>query len=58
MSKKIDIKFITIFKLIFMKLKIEWLSKRDNHKILSVAQQEMKLVSDLESLLKYGLLDG
>ena len=36
---------------------IERLSKRDNHKILNVAQQEMKLVSDLESLLKYGQLD-
>ena len=37
---------------------IEKLNKRDKHKMLNVVQQEMKLVSDLESLVKYGLLDG
>ena len=37
---------------------IEKLSKLDKHKILNVVQQEMKLVSDLESFVKYGLLDG
>ena len=37
---------------------IEKLSKRDNHKILSVAQQKMKLVSDLASLVKYCLFKG
>ena len=36
---------------------IEKLSKRDNHKILNVVQQEMKLVSDVASLVKYGQLD-
>ena len=40
------------------KLMIEKLSKRDNHKILSVAQQKMKLVSDLASLVKYCLFNG
>ena len=37
---------------------IEKLSKRDKHKILNVVQQEMKLVSGVASLVKYGLLDG
>ena len=36
---------------------IEKLSKRDNHKLLNVVQQEMKLVSGVVSLIKYGLLD-
>ena len=36
---------------------IEKLCKQDNHKILNVVQQEMKLVSDVASLVKYGLLD-
>ena len=37
---------------------IEKLSNRDKHKILNVVQQEMKLVSGVASLVKYGLLDG
>ena len=36
---------------------IEKLNKRDNHNILNVVQQEMKLVSGVASLIKYGLLD-
>ena len=36
---------------------IEKLNKRDNHNILNVVQQEMKLVSGVASLVKYGLLD-
>ena len=37
---------------------IKKLSKRDNNKILIVAQQKMKLVSDLASLVKYCLFNG
>ena len=36
---------------------IEKLNKRDNHNILNVVQQEMKLVSGVASKVKYGLLD-
>ena len=36
---------------------IKKFNKRDNHKILNVVQQEMKLVSGVASLVKYGLLD-
>ena len=36
---------------------IEKLSKRDKHKILNVVQQEMKLVLDVASLVKYRQLD-
>ena len=36
---------------------IEKLNKRDNYNILNVVQQEMKLVSGVASLVKYGLLD-
>ena len=35
----------------------EKLNKRDNHNILNVVQQQMKLVSGVASLVKYGLLD-
>ena len=45
------------FQTYFLKKMIEKLSKQDNHKILNVVQQEMKLVSDVASLIKYGQLD-
>ena len=35
----------------------EKLSKRDNHKILNIFQQEIRFVSDVASLVKYGQLD-
>ena len=36
---------------------IEKFRKQDKHKILNIVQQEMKLVSDVASLAKYGYLD-
>ena len=45
------------FQTYFLKKMIEKLNKRDNHNILSVVQQEMKLASGVASKVKCGLLD-